>query len=200
MANPTPGRPRFYAGVCCLDFANTVEPRVPEPGMELLPDYAALLEWSEEAGLLTPAQRRKLGRPAQDSAAAYDSAIALRESVYRIFAAIAAGKAPRSKDLQALQEVYAEAQQHATPVLTDDRLEWTWREPSLAYPAWRIAGDAIELLRSDRLQRVKACQPTCGWLFLDTTKNHSRRWCSMRECGFEAKVHHQAARRARFSR
>jgi len=193
MANPTPGRPRFYAGTWCLDFANTVEPRGPEPALDLLPDYAALLEWSEEAGILTPALRRRLGREA--SGTAYDSALELREAVYRIFSAIAAAKTPRSKDLQALQEVYAESQRHATPVLTEGRLEWTWQNPSLAYPAWRIAGDAVELLRSDRLSRVKACQPSCGWLFLDTTKNHSRRWCSMRECGFDAKIHQQAARR-----
>ncbi|WP_433017175.1 CGNR zinc finger domain-containing protein [Kribbella sp. CA-294648] len=195
MANPTPGRPRFYAGVACLDFANTVEPRVTQPEFDFLPDFAALIHWSDEAKLLTPVQRRRLSRQAEENPAAahraYDAAITFRESLYRLFAAVAAAKSPRGLDLQALQHVYVDAQQHATATLVDGRLEWTWREPSLAYPAWRIAGDAIELLRSDRLQRVKRCQPTCGWLFLDTTKNNSRRWCSMRECGFEAKVQRQ---------
>lgn len=197
MGNPTPGRPRFYGGTWCLDFANTVEPRGSAEELDLLGDYPALLGWSEQAGLLTTAQRRRIGRQTEDRAAhrAYDSAIVLREVVYRIFAAVAASKTPQSIDLQSLQGFYAEAQLHATPVLTDGRLEWTWREQPLAYPAWRIATDAIELLRSDRLQRVKVCQPSCGWLFLDTTKNHSRRWCSMRECGFEAKARHQAERR-----
>lgn len=199
MANPTPGRPRFYAGVACLDFANTVEPRVPEPEFDFLPGYAALIHWSDEAKLLTPTQRRRLSRQAEEDPAAarraYNSAITFRESLYRIFAAVAAAtKAPHTNDLQALQHVYADAQRHATPALIDDRLEWTWREPSLTYPAWQIACDAVELLRSGQLQRVKRCQPTCGWLFLDTTKNHSRRWCSMRECGFEAKVQRQRRR------
>jgi predicted RNA-binding Zn ribbon-like protein len=60
---------------------------------------------------------------------------------------------------------------------------------------WPVAASAVELLTSASLERVKVCPDTCGWLFLDTTKNGRRRWCSMSECGAGAKVRRQAERR-----
>jgi predicted RNA-binding Zn ribbon-like protein len=51
----------------------------------------------------------------------------------------------------------------------------------------RIVEAAVALLVSDAMLRVKSC-PTCGWLFLDVSKNRSRRWCSMNTCGAVAKA------------
>jgi predicted RNA-binding Zn ribbon-like protein len=54
---------------------------------------------------------------------------------------------------------------------------------------WPIVGSAAELLASDNLPLVRACSSkTCQWFFLDTSKNHRRRWCSMKLCGNRAKV------------
>lgn len=50
----------------------------------------------------------------------------------------------------------------------------------------RIADKAIALLNSPQVARVKSC-PGCGWFFLDSSKNQSRRWCSMETCGASAK-------------
>jgi len=45
------------------------------------------------------------------------------------------------------------------------------------------------LTSSQRLNQVRQCRgDNCGWLFVDGSKNHSRRWCDMRDCGNRAKV------------
>jgi predicted RNA-binding Zn ribbon-like protein len=48
---------------------------------------------------------------------------------------------------------------------------------------WLLARSAAELLTSEQLSRVRVCaSETCGWLFIDTSKNRTRRWCSMSDC------------------
>jgi predicted RNA-binding Zn ribbon-like protein len=189
--------PRFYAGAWCLDFANTVEPRHGPDGHDFVPDYASLLRWSEAAELVaTPPLRRAAASDPGRAAEAHAAAIAFREATYRTFAAIAAGKTPRGTDLETIRDAYVDGLRHARPRIGADGLAWEWPRQDLDLPRWRLAMDAAELLGSDRLKRVKSCQPSCGWLFLDISKNRSRRWCSMRECGFEAKAQLQAQRRA----
>jgi predicted RNA-binding Zn ribbon-like protein len=190
--------PRFYAGAWCLDFANTVEPRDGQVGHDFVPDYEALLRWSEAADL--PTRAGKLRRTAASDPAraneAHEAAIAFREATYRTFAAVAADQSPRGADLATIRDAYVEGLRHARPRLGTGGLDWDW-PTDLDLPRWLLAKDAVDLLQSERLKRVKSCQPSCGWLFLDISKNHSRRWCSMRECGFEAKARLQAQRRAR---
>jgi predicted RNA-binding Zn ribbon-like protein len=140
---------------------------------------------------------RTAERRPKAAAMAHARAIALREATYRTFATLAGNGDPRDRDLSLLHAEYVEALQHARPRITGDGLTWSWSETSLDHPRWRLAADAVNLLRSEQLDRVKSCTPSCGWLFVDSTKNRSRRWCSMRECGFGEKARLQAARRAR---
>jgi predicted RNA-binding Zn ribbon-like protein len=52
-----------------------------------------------------------------------------------------------------------------------------------------VARSAAELLISPERACVRECaSETCTWLFVDTTKNHSRRWCDMNSCGNRYKV------------
>lgn len=191
--------PRFYGGTWCLDFANTVEPRHGSDQKNLLPDYPALARWARDGGIVGSSAYQSLVRTAdrQPKAAgmAHARAITLREATYRAFAALAGDGEPKDRDLSRIHATYVEALQHARPRISDDGLAWNWPATSLDYPRWRVAVDAVELLRSEQLDRVKSCSPSCAWLFLDTTKNRSRRWCSMRECGFGEKARLQAERR-----
>jgi predicted RNA-binding Zn ribbon-like protein len=51
------------------------------------------------------------------------------------------------------------------------------------------------LLASIEITRVKQCPgPTCGWVFLDVTRNRSRRWCNSAECGNRSRVQAHYAR------
>ena len=73
----------------------------------------------------------------------------------------------------------------------EDALAWTWDDESTALdrPLWAVVRCAAELLTSEERRRVHGCEdPVCGWLFLDTSKNRSRHWCSMKGCGSRAKA------------
>jgi predicted RNA-binding Zn ribbon-like protein len=64
--------------------------------------------------------------------------------------------------------------------------------------AGAIAAAAVDLLRHGPLDRLKLCQ-ACPWLFLDLSRNHSRRWCSMNVCGGTLKMRRYRARARRRS-
>jgi predicted RNA-binding Zn ribbon-like protein len=177
--------PRFYGGNLCLDFANTVEPRNAPAEREFLTGYDDLVAWAERAGLPAPS-----GVDPTGAADTYRLALSLREALYRIFAV---GAEPA--DLAVLREVYLDGLRHADLRRDGDAFRWEYRSHPRR-PLWLVAASAVELLRDpDALARVKVCPGTCGWLFLDTTKNGRRRWCSMSECGTGAKVRRQAERR-----
>jgi predicted RNA-binding Zn ribbon-like protein len=188
----------FIAGAWCLDFANTVEPRYePAPVSDYVPDYRALISWSVRAGLLTSNSARPLRQHAADpaAAAAHDQAIRLREATYRVFHAIATGRKPAGDDLTSLRDSYADAVTHAL-ARWDDNLRWTWPADDLNRLHHLLAEDAVRLLESPQVHRVKVCRPTCGWLFLDLTRNASRRWCATSTCGLREKIRRQSVRRA----
>ena len=175
---------RSDAGSLCLDFVNTVDPRHATPREEHLPDYAALLEWALQAGIATAAATTRL--TAAVASRAHAEAIALRETMYAIFAAVARGEAPPAEALRHLNDEIARRPR----LIADEGRGFAWgpasRDDVLAPVVW----SAAELLTSGPLERVRECpgDETCGWLFLDTSRNGSRRWCDMRTCGNRAKA------------
>jgi predicted RNA-binding Zn ribbon-like protein len=67
--------------------------------------------------------------------------------------------------------------------------DWAGAEDALDQMLWPVVHDAAGLLTSEELDRVGQCDDDrCGWLFLDTSRNRSRRWCSMEDCGNRAKA------------
>ena len=131
-------------------------------------------------------------------------AIRLREALYRMFSALARDAQVAPDDLSILNGALAEAHNRlrlgAAPAF--DRFGWVWSgaDDALDRMLWPIARSAAELLTAPELARVRECagQP-CGWLFLDASRNHSRRWCSMAGCGNRAKAkrHYERAKAAR---
>lgn len=195
--------PQFVSGACCLDFANTVWPRGGgEPEGDHVPGYSELLGWSRLAGVLTADDESELRRRAEpDPAAArraHARAIALRETIYVVFLALAEAEPVPAAELAALRTTYLQALDHAELEQADDDIDWHWPESArtLDYPRWRLADDAVRLLRSERRERISTCED-CVWLFIDTTKNRSRRWCSMGDCGTQQKIRRQTERRRR---
>jgi predicted RNA-binding Zn ribbon-like protein len=183
------------AGALCLNFANTLEGRVDPVPRERLGDYAALLGFGRQTDTLSDAESAALtdaaAREPRAAAATYSAAIALREAIFRLFSAIAADEAPNDADLAALNAAYAAANAHGAIAHHDDHFDWVWEADSTALerPLWPIAQAAAELLLEGDLSRVRQCAADdCAWLFYDTSRNHSRRWCSMSSCGNRAKV------------
>jgi predicted RNA-binding Zn ribbon-like protein len=201
---PTPPEPLdLIGGLLCLDFANTVGPRFSRPDKEAH-DYLAgfddLVDWCTRAETMTSGRagslKRRAERDPQGARAAMDRAIVLRETIFEIFSAIARDETPAPNPLAVLQETFAEAMSRATLQPTPRGLGWTWDtvdEPDSVL--WPLAESAMNTAVGADFGRIKQCAGhagSCGWLFYDSSKNGSRRWCSMRACGTWTKNHRQA--------
>jgi predicted RNA-binding Zn ribbon-like protein len=182
-------------GALCLDFANTLDNRRREHPRELLAGFPQFVAWSRQAGALTSDQAaRLLRRAARRPAAArtiLQRAIALREAIYRIFSACSKNSAAPPADLALLNAAAANAFRNLRIGRTRRGFVWEWEDDPAALDRmlWPVLRSAADLLISPELQRVRECAAgTCGWLFLDHSKNGSRRWCDMKICGNRAKV------------
>ena len=187
-------------GALCLDFANTVDWRTTEHPTDWLHDYAELIAWCRHAEVLeAPQARRLLKRAAADPSgaqSAFARAIELREAIYRLFATSTEGSLGR--DLALLNGVLTDAMAHLRLTSAEVGFVWSWYdvEDCLSWPSGLIARSAADLLTSEKRDRVRECAgPGCAWLFLDMSRNCSRRWCDMADCGNRAKARRNYARR-----
>jgi predicted RNA-binding Zn ribbon-like protein len=155
---------------------------------EKLASEADLTRWSLEAGL----------RAAPATPSVLRRALAIREALYRVLASAVSGSRPAPADLAALNRELAIARSHERIRHTARGFVIGWDDADAPDAVlWNIARSAAELLQSGYLHRLRQCGGyECGWLFLDTSRNHSRRWCDMRDCGNRNKVL-QFRRRAR---
>jgi predicted RNA-binding Zn ribbon-like protein len=207
-------------GQLALNFVNTVgglrdEP--PSPQDELLTSYEDLLDWCVRLDVISEADARKLRRAAardeRGAQRAFRRARELRELIYAIFRPIADGEEPPAELLDELRDADRDALAQARLALDDadalprrrapggtapaSAMRWTWPPPrELADPLRPIVHAAVELLTNGPLEHVKICG-NCRWLFLDQSRNHSRRWCSMDECGTQMKQRRFVERRRR---
>lgn len=195
----------LIGGALCLDFVNTASARREGPFRERLHGYGDLVTWAERVGLVTESEgadlrQRAAGEPAR-AEAVVKRARELREAIYRAFSARAQGWAAEYPDIDLIGRAYAEASAKRMLVDTGEGFDLLWPKPAVAleHPLWPVAVSAAELLVSDERMRVKECATdNCNWLFLDSSKNRSRRWCEMKECGNRAKARrHYARHRAR---
>jgi predicted RNA-binding Zn ribbon-like protein len=182
-------------GRVCLDFANTVGDRGGDEPNEHLGSYGDFIAWAEQSGAIAPRQARSLLRRASerpaDARRALAAAIELREALYRVFAAIAAGRAPRAPDLAIVNAEVPAAFERSRLVASKDgfTLAATVNDDNIAAPLTRVVRSAVDLITSPDVDRVRTCAAAaCAWLFLDTTKNRARRWCDMKTCGNREKV------------
>jgi predicted RNA-binding Zn ribbon-like protein len=135
-----------------------------------------------------------------DDLAALVRALDLRELLFRLLSAVAAGQAPAAADLDAFNDAAAGALSRSTVEPVDGRFRRGWAADGadrLDLPAWEVARDARELLLDPAaIERLKQCPgPECGWLFLDESRNRSRRWCDPRLCGNRERVKSHYRRR-----
>lgn len=168
-----------------LDLVNTVEWRLsPSRSEDSLPDYADILRWTQQLELVNAtdadalrALAKQLVSTAQDETSRIRR---LREALYD--ALYLAG------DALPVSEEYRDALAHAR--LTRVGQGWAWEFPvDLALPRRRIAMEAFDLLSRDDLLRLGQCQDAeCGWVFLDTSPRHNRRWCVSEDCGNRNRV------------
>jgi len=209
---------RLIGGQLCLDFVNTVDGRSsystrgnsPSANNVLgdkLGNYSDLVEWGQHAGIITVLESRRLieegRRKATEAQKVFERAIALREALYRIFKAMLTGKTPRSVDLDIVNDELQRARRNERLTRAGDGFMWEWVGPVAALDRmlWSIAHSGAEYLTAGDLSRLRECGgEECGWLFEDTSKNRSRQWCHMQDCGNLEKVRRFRARQRRVSK
>jgi predicted RNA-binding Zn ribbon-like protein len=196
------GRLALLGGALCLDFTNTAGWRGQTDSPGVLRDYEDLVAWAEHAGALNEKERRDLLRAVEaeprKAAAAHRRAISLREAIYRIFSAATAGRPAEPGDIDLLNEAANDAHRRLRLAPVEGGFAWEWHgtEGALKLPLWKVARSAADLLVSTELERVRECAgEKCDWLFLDASRNQSRRWCDMAACGNRAKAQRNYARK-----
>jgi len=192
LQTATQDRFKFYSGVPCLDFLVTLRGRK-EERRETLLTFRDLVDWCQEAGILADKDARMLrALPNREFQPCVRRAVALREVLYRIFSAVAAKRPIPSRDLAWLNrllrqgKVYWQVEVSGQGKPVKETITILREGPRLLH---LIARSALDLLTSDQLSRLRACgNSRCSVLFVDRSKNHARRWCSMARCGNLIKV------------
>ncbi len=182
-------------GNLALDLANTASRLSrPEP-KEKLHTYDDVVVWGERTGVLdagrAAALRAEARKRPDDAGEVLARTLELRELVYRIFSALGADGEPAPDDVDRLGSFLEEGARHRRLTRTSDGWGWRWEagDEPLAQLLWPAAYSAAELLTEGDLTRVKECgNDDCSWLFVDMSKNRSRRWCDMKDCGNRAKA------------
>jgi predicted RNA-binding Zn ribbon-like protein len=191
-----------------LDLVNTLDHRFGDEGpVELLGDYGALLRFAQQTEVLEPGQVRVLTKSVKPQAAAraLRSVRELREALAAAFYGNLERRPPPAADIRTLEQQFLASERHrelhwqeAAAGNGPSGMAWRWGrfETEAELPVWILAERAAQLMLSDAMQRVRACgADTCRWLFLDTSKNHTRRWCNMKICGNRMKARRFQARR-----
>ena len=205
--NSSAAEMRLVGGRLCLDFVNTVDGRKNDSSQrksqplnslllgDKLKDYSDLVAWSQHSGIVTVAEAARLIKEGGQKPAAANTvlqrAIALREALHHIFRATVMKSAPPSVDLETVNDELMRARKNERLISTDNGFQWKWRggETALDRMLWSIAQSAAEFFITGDLSRLRECGgEECGWLFEDTSRNRSRQWCHMQDCGNLAKV------------
>jgi predicted RNA-binding Zn ribbon-like protein len=175
-------------GLLCLDFVNTVQTRKKLPSHEYLPDYPSFLEWCVKVNISSKNEIDVFNSIAVHSPAkaitAYHHILIAREILYKFFSAKAAGNDIADDVLEEFNKFLAESLSHIgfhNNVKGPHQI-WINEQDDLVAPLWKVLKSAYDILTADESKYVKEC-PACGWLFLDRSRTHTRRWCNPLECG-----------------
>jgi predicted RNA-binding Zn ribbon-like protein len=196
-------------GHAALDFVNSLDKRFGEEPVELLVDYGDLLRFAEQSQLMDSSRIRTLARSVTPAAAAraLRAARELREAMATVLYSHVDGHTPPHDAVLVLERRFHDADLHrelrwergAASQNRPPAMQWRWGrfERDADLPVWMVSEAASALLLSRSMEHVRACgAATCRWLFLDTSKNHTRRWCNMKICGNRMKARRFQARHA----
>lgn len=203
---------KFVGGDPSLDLINTVD--WTEDGLvhERMTDYRRFVEWAAGAGLVAAGNEKSLLRLAKShpeaAARAHAEVIELRSFLQRLFRSVADGLPSET--------LFGEFNRRLVDVLGRLRIapaegrgrhgrvaDWSWSgfDEHLDSVLWQVLRSAADLLTSDESARIRSCDgPDCGWIYVDRSRNHLRRWCEMETCGTAAKTRRRRERTRRSAR
>jgi predicted RNA-binding Zn ribbon-like protein len=183
-------------GWLCLDFANTVEWHASSQPVESILNYSDLLEWSRQAGIVSDIAADSLKRQGEgekaEARSILNKARELREAIYHILSDTIHQQPAKSTDMDVFNRAVADMLSHSKLISHNTGFTWEcdYETDRLDSILWPVIRSAVDLMTSEALERVGQCadEQGCGWLFWDSSRNRSRRWCDMRDCGNRAKV------------
>jgi len=190
-------------GWLCLDFANTVDWHASCSPVESLNNYADLIEWSVNTGIISGDAKDVLLRKSEEKPAAaqavLEKAREIRENIYQILSDAVHGHPIKTTDLKVFNKALASMLSHSrlAPYERGLMLDCGPCPDKLDSVIWPVVKSALNLMTSEAINRVGQCcdEKGCGWLFWDSSRNRSRRWCDMSDCGNRAKVRRFYARK-----
>jgi predicted RNA-binding Zn ribbon-like protein len=193
---PARSESKFFGGRVCLDFANTLNWRLTEAPVELIPDYASFLEWSEARGVLhkhtAAVLRRRAAAQGEEALAFMDYLHRLRADIIKNADAIRSGE---RADIESVNRALSDLPPQPKLVRDDGRFVFNLDGSDLKQPLWPILWSLTAVLASSDADRLGSCQADgCGWFFVDESPNHSRLWCSD-GCGNRERVRRTYAKR-----
>lgn len=192
------------AGHLALDFVNTLEWRNGKSPNERLNRVPDLIDWAVESGMIGEEQAKGLERAVikkpEIAKNWFTRILKTRETVYRIFSVISISGAPSKTDFDQFNSILAQSMAQSRLERENDHYRWAWKgdDDSLELLLWSIARSAADLLTSPDLHKLGECADDrgCAYLFMDESRNHSRRWCSMEGCGNRAKARRHYERKS----
>ncbi|HEX5207539.1 MAG TPA: CGNR zinc finger domain-containing protein [Steroidobacteraceae bacterium] len=194
--DPARAATQFFGGRVCLDFANTLDWRLTDSPVELIPDYPALLAWSERRETLPT---RAVARLRAQAARRTEADVIVREAHLlrgQIWAITEDLIARRRARLSALNRQLAELPSEPGLCFQGGRYVFELDGANLRQPLWPVLWSLTAVLASEDAARVGSCQAEgCGWYFIDESPGHSRMWCSSEVCGNRERVRRAYARR-----
>jgi predicted RNA-binding Zn ribbon-like protein len=189
----------LIGGDPALDLVNTLDWRFREepPPEELLRDYFDVVRFSAQSGLLSDALARRMIRNVSPGKAkqVVDAVRELREAAARVFYAALKGDSLSVPSVKLLEGYFRDAHESQQLVWDGEKLAWRFSQSPvqsaalIELPLWMLSLRVEALMTSGEMQMLRACgNDECQWLFLDTSKNHTRRWCDMKICGNRMKA------------
>jgi len=182
----------FSGGRLCLDFVNTISGSRTK---EHFNTYHDLVSWGRQGGVLSDREAQHLEdmatRQPDEAARTLAVAISLREALFRIFTGAAERRPQRPEDMEILNTALCRALSHVRIDVNEEGCVRAWAgDAAPDRMLWPVLRSAMDVLTSEEERgRIHKCEsPTCAWLFMDTSRNHSRRWCDMKSCGNRAKA------------
>jgi predicted RNA-binding Zn ribbon-like protein len=191
---------KYVGGDPAIDLVNTVDWTTRGPDEDRLTSFDRLVEWAQGAELVSPRTagvlRARARAHPREALLAHKSALRVRETLWRLFGALARGDSIASP-LGDFNTLLTKAAEHlrVAPAREKRRagqsLELSWDDlsASLASVLWPVLWSAASLLVSDESGRIRVCGgPECGWMYVDRSRNGLRRWCQMETCGTREKT------------
>jgi predicted RNA-binding Zn ribbon-like protein len=180
----------------CLDFVNTT-PNHTQLSEDYLRTYADFVSWGHYVDVIDDGEAQQLldigVRQPEAAATVLRQIIEVREALFQILWAIARRETPAAEALETFNHALVQATAQMRIVPSGDGFAWDWSGDDLDRILWPAVWSAAELIMSNDRRFLRKCGG-CDWLFLDTSRNHSRRWCDMKTCGNRAKAHRHYAR------